>query len=265
VRWVRQRGLPTVVRPSARALLIVVVLATSVCAPPTGGVLVGVTSAHAGERLDGFNKKMLGFNRWALRYVLEPFARCYNFVTPKFFQRRVLSILANLKGPRDVTNSLLQLKFKRAGSHGGRFIINSSLGIGGAFDPCDDWFKWPPAPSETMSETLGVWGVPLGPYFIVPIFGGTSPRHGIGRIADGFLDPIVWVVPAVGVLGPVVAWSATIYMVDGTNLLAQQMPSPMPDGTQAQWDAYERMRFDFPPYERGRDTFIIDQEDQVAE
>ena len=159
-----------------RVLLIIAVCATA-GAP---------TNAHAG--LDGYNKGMLGFNRWVLRHVMEPVARGYNFVMPKWGQRRVTSLFANLSGPRDIVNSALQLKLRRAATHSGRLLVNSTLGLGGLFDVGYDWFGWD-APPETFGETLGTCGVPLGPYVILPVVGDSSPRHMVGMIVDGFSDP----------------------------------------------------------------------------
>ncbi len=213
----------------------------------------------------GFNKAMLRFNRWMLRYVFEPVARGYNFVTPKWGQRRVSAFFGNLEGPRDMVNSALQAKFGRAGTHTGRLLVNSTLGIAGFFDVGRDWFGWE-APPETLDETLGLWGVPLGPYLVLPIFGDSSPRAFVGTVADGFLNPVVVIVPIFVSIGPAwtnMVWGASSYVMRSTNLLATQMPSPR--DSQARWDSYKRSKFDFPEYEIGRETFIADSADRVAE
>jgi phospholipid-binding lipoprotein MlaA len=233
-----------------------------------GAVVVGVTlaappAAHADR--DGFNKSMLGFNRWMLRWVYEPVARGYNFVMPKWGQRRVGSFFDNLDGPRDIVNSTLQAKFRRAGTHGGRFIVNTTLGIVGFFDVGYEWFGWDAAP-ETLNETFGVWGIPGGPYLVLPFFGDTSPRHMIGTFADGFMNPITVVVPIFVTIGPVgtnVVWGASQFLLRGTNVLAGTMPSPW--ASRAEWDAYHRGKFDFPPYEIGRENFLANERDRIEE
>lgn len=228
-----------------RVILILLVIA--VCA--TAGT---ATSAHAG--LDGYNKGMLGFNRWVLRHVMEPVARGYNFVMPKWGQRRVTALFANLSGPRDIVNSALQLKPRRTATHSKRLLVNSTLGVGGLFDVSYDWFGWE-APPETFDETLGTYRVPLGPYVILPFVGDSSPRHLVGTIVDGLSDPVVWFAPAF-------YYSSGKSLLSGTNLLASQMPSPR--ASRAEWDAYRRSRFDFPRYEIGRENFIADEADRVA-
>jgi len=231
-------------RDGGRILRILVVV--TVC------MTVGIaTDAHAG--LDGYNKAMLSFNRWLLRHVLEPVGRGYNVVMPKWGQRRLTAFFANLDGPRDIVNSGLQLKMRRAGTHSGRLLVNSTIGLGGLFDVGLDWFGWD-APPETLDETLGTCRVPLGPYVILPVLGDSSPRHLVGTVGDGFLDPLSWFVPFYVNIGK--------YVLRGTNLLAGQMPSPR--ASQAEWDAYHRSRFDFPLYDIGRDNFIADEADRVA-
>lgn len=234
--------------------LAVVGLCAAVCHP---------SIAHADP--DGFNKAMLTFNRWMLRHVFEPVARGYNFVMPKWGQRRVGAFFENLLGPRDAVNSALQAKFVRSGTHAGRLLVNSTVGVGGLFDVGYDWFGWD-APPETLDETLGIWGVPLGPYLVLPLLGESSPRHLIGQIGDGFLNPVTTVVPVFVSMGPTGTSGALgvgQFVLKGANLLAGQMPSPR--ASQAEWDAYHRGKFDFPRYEIGRENFVADEADRIAE
>jgi ABC-type transporter lipoprotein component MlaA len=222
------------------ALLVAVVMASPVAAEP-----------------EGFNRTMLGFNRWLLRSVLEPTARGYNFVMPKWGQRRVTDFMANIEGPRDVVNSLLQAKLERAGIHTGRFVLNTTVGVAGFFDVADAWLEWSTAP-ETLDETFGVWGVPPGPYLILPVIGEFTTRGVFGWAGDGFLNPLSWIPDA-----PILAPTAGAYVLRNVNLLATGMPSPRdPEGA---WEAYRQSRFDFPPYEVGRDLFLRDEQERVED
>ena len=249
-------GKPSTTRSTGRVgRYVMCALLVVVCATATVP-----TAAHAEP--EGFNKAMLSFNRWMLRHVLEPVARGYNFVTPKWGQRRVGAFFENLLGPRDIINSALQAKFQRAGTHTGRFLVNSTIGVAGFFDVGLDWFGWD-APPETFDETLGTWGAPLGPYLILPFFGDSSPRHIVGLIGDGVANPIFWIVPIYVPTGVPVAVGVGQFTLRGGNLLASQMPSPR--ASDAEWDAYHRGKFDFPRYEIGRENFIADEADRVAE
>ena len=240
-------------RPRVVAFLFLCAVAAAV-EPP---------AAHAHP--DGSNKKILAFNRWMLRHAFEPFARGYNFVMPKWGQRRVASLFANLEGTRDIVNSALQGKGGRAGVHGGRFLVNTTIGLVGLFDVGEAWFGWEAPPPETFDETLGVWRVPLGPYFILPIFGDSSPRAVVGLAGDFMASPMRWWIPFAGDLsfGLNLAVGAAQYTLQAGNLLASGMPSPR--ASKAEWDSYRRSRFDFPTYEIGRENFIADSADRVAE
>lgn len=252
----RQSHTPGRDRRRSLRILVLVLVCTTISA---------ATDAHAGRRLDAYNRAVLSFNRWMLRWVFEPVARGYNFVMPKWGQRRITSFFDNLDGSRDIVNSLLQAKGRRAGKHGARLLVNTTVGVVGLFDVGDHWFGWEPPPPETFDETLGVWGVPLGPYFIIPILGDSSPRAAVGLAADFFANPMRWWLPFVIDLnlGETFAVGAAQYTLRSENLLATGMPSPR--ASEAEWDAYRRSRFDFPLYEIGRDNFIADSADRVAE
>jgi len=205
---------------------------------------------------DRFNRAMLGFNHWFLRDVMEPVARGYNVVVPKWGQRRVVAFMGNLEEPRDVVNSLLQAKFKRAGIHGARLVVNTSVGVVGLFDVAGQHLEWKANP-ETLDESFGVWGLPPGSYVILPVIGEFCVRSFVGWIGDGALNPLSWVpVPPATV-------TAGAYVLRSVNLLAQGMPSPCaPEG---EWEAYKQSRFEFAPYEQGRELFFEDEADRVRD
>jgi phospholipid-binding lipoprotein MlaA len=206
---------------------------------------------------EGFNRTNLGFNQWFLSHVLEPTARVHNELIPKWGQRRIVDFMANLEGPRDILNSLAQAKFSRAGIHTGRFVVNTTAGVAGFYDVAGRWLDWTASP-ETVSETLGVWGVPTGTYLVLPVVGEFCTRSLVGWVGDGFLNPIGYIPSA-----PPVAPTAGAYVLRNVNLLAQGMPSPRaPDG---EWVAYKQSRFAFEPYEVGREHFFQDEAERVAE
>jgi phospholipid-binding lipoprotein MlaA len=206
---------------------------------------------------DGFNRANLRFNQWLLRRVLEPVARAYNVVVPKWGQRRVVAFMANLEAPRDAINSALQLKVKRASIHTGRFVVNTTAGLAGFFDVAGRYLRLQANP-ETLDETLGVWRLPPGTYLILPVIGEFSTRSLVGWIGDGFLNPLSYVPGA-----PLLAATGAAYVVRSENLLAQGMPSVC--ASEGEWEAYKQSRFKFEPYEPGRELFYKDQAERVAE
>jgi phospholipid-binding lipoprotein MlaA len=91
-------------------------------------------------------------------------------------------------------NSLFQGKFGGAGRELGRFLINSTVGVGGLFDPAKDVFGLVKS-REDFGQTLGVYGVTPGPYVIVPFLEPLTVRDGIGKAVDGLMDPLSWFLP----------------------------------------------------------------------
>jgi phospholipid-binding lipoprotein MlaA len=220
--------------------------------------LVLLAPARGGAEPESFNRANLRFNQWFLENILEPAGHGYNFCIPKWGQRRVVDFMGNLEGPRDVISSLGQAKLRRAGIHAGRFAVNTTIGVAGFYDIAGRNFDWTASP-ETVGETLGVWGVPAGTYVILPVVGEFTVRGFVGWVADGFLNPIGWIPGGL----PPVAPTAGVYVWRNVNLLATSMPSPRaPAG---EWDAYEQARFEFHPYEVGRDLYFRDEAERIAD
>ncbi|HWX90966.1 MAG TPA: VacJ family lipoprotein, partial [Rhizomicrobium sp.] len=101
------------------------------------------------------------------------------------------NVLDNLGGPVNFANNLLQAQFENAGIAAGRFIINSTIGIAGIFDVATDWGM--PARARDFGETLGSYGVPPGPYLVLPLRGETDLRDFAGNFLDGYATPLRYV------------------------------------------------------------------------
>ena len=139
-----------------------------------------------------FNEVTFEFNRKLDRYVLKPAAQVWNIIIPQPFQLLFASGLDNLGvGPRFV-NNLLQAKWGGALREVSRFVINSTLGIAGLWDPAKDYWGIEKS-GEDFGQTLGVWGVKPGPYLVLPFMAPLTVRDGIGKAVDSFLDPFFFV------------------------------------------------------------------------
>lgn len=141
-----------------------------------------------------FNEKMFTFNYNLDRYVLKPVAKGYNFVMPDMFQQMVDNGFENIKVVQRVVNNLLQAEWKGAGIELGRFLINSTLGIGGLFDIARQEFGLQKTRAD-FGQTLGVWGIRPGPYLVLPFLPPMTVRDGIGTAVDGAMDPLSYVLP----------------------------------------------------------------------
>ncbi len=139
------------------------------------------------------NTIVFEFNYQFDKYILKPAARAYNFFVPPDAQQSVVNVFQNLRFFPRFLNNVFQAKFHGAGIEMSRFLINSTLGVGGLFDPAKIMFDLD-TPQEDLGQTLGSYGVPPGPYLVVPFYGPFTLRDGFGFIGDTFLDPFNWLV-----------------------------------------------------------------------
>lgn len=128
------------------------------------------------------NRRIFTFNDALDRYILEPTAKGYKVVMPDLVEGWVTNFLANLWFPVVFTNCVLQAKPEEATQSLARFMINTTVGIGGFGDPATKLDV--PAPHEDFGQTLGYWGLGSGPFVMLPLFGPSSIRDTAGRVAD---------------------------------------------------------------------------------
>jgi len=140
-----------------------------------------------------FNEKVFEFNRQTDRFVLKPVAKVYSLIVPEPFQLMIANGFDNISFVPRMINSLLQLKVGGASRELSRFLINSTLGIGGLFDAAKYWGI--EKSREDFGQTLGVWGVSPGPYLIVPFMEPMTVRDGIGRGVDSLMNPLSYFIP----------------------------------------------------------------------
>ncbi|WP_338148159.1 MlaA family lipoprotein [Neoroseomonas eburnea] len=136
------------------------------------------------------NRAMFEVHEVADRFVLQPVAEAYRDVLPQPVRNGIRNALGNLRAPVILANDLLQGNISRARITLGRFMVNSTLGIGGILDVARDWGV--PGHSEDFGQTLAVWGAGEGFYMFVPLFGPSSPRDLVGQGVDIALHPLTW-------------------------------------------------------------------------
>jgi phospholipid-binding lipoprotein MlaA len=150
----------------------------------TGALLMGC-AAHAGHNddpIEPLNRKLFWFNERVDDYILAPVATGWDKVLPDRAQTCVANFTDNLRFPVNFFNDLLQGKPMASVKDVGRFFVNSTAGLLGLFDPAKDLNM--PTHYEDFGQTLGVWGVPPGPYLVAPLWGSLNPRDLVGRFAD---------------------------------------------------------------------------------
>ncbi len=138
--------------------------------------------AEVADPWEGFNRSMYRFNYYFDKYLLLPVVKSYEFVAPVFVQERISGFYNNLGEVRNLTNSLFQLKGLESATTLGRFVTNSTLGLGGLFDPATSFGL--ERHNQDFGKTLGYWGADSGPYLVLPVFGPSSLRDTGGLVVD---------------------------------------------------------------------------------
>jgi len=139
------------------------------------------------DPLEPFNRSMFWVNDKLYFYLFKPVARAYRIV-PEPPRESVGRAFANLGTPVRFANSVLQLKMKEAGTELSRFVINSTLGFFGFFDPAQQMGL--KQHDEDFGQTLGHYGTGTGFYLVLPVLGPSNLRDGVGQFVDGLADPI---------------------------------------------------------------------------
>jgi phospholipid-binding lipoprotein MlaA len=143
------------------------------------------------DPLEGMNRFFFDVNQRLDRHAALPAATAYKKTVPQTVRTTLHNVLDNLGGPVTFANNLLQAQFENAGIAAGRFIVNSTIGIAGIFDVATGWGM--PARARDFGETLGTYGVPPGPYLVLPLRGATDLRDFAGNYLDGYATPLRYV------------------------------------------------------------------------
>jgi phospholipid-binding lipoprotein MlaA len=137
---------------------------------------------------------MFAFNYNMDTYVLKPTAKGYNAIMPDMIQTMIDNAFTNLAMPIRFVNKVLQGKLLDATKEMGRFLINSTLGVGGLFDVARQEMGLEQQKAD-FGQTLGIWGIGPGPYLVLPLFPPLTARDGVGYFVDGSLNPLNYYLP----------------------------------------------------------------------
>ena len=138
------------------------------------------------DPIEGFNRRMYRFNGQFDEYVYLPALNAYEKVTPRFFRTGVSNVFANLADVPNLANSLAQGKLQKSGRTTARLLLNTTLGVVGLFDVAKAMGL--PQESEDFGQTLGFYGVPTGPYLVLPLLGPSTLRDTGGRAVDWSIE-----------------------------------------------------------------------------
>jgi len=172
------------------------------CVPPAGseeetefddfGEFSETVPVVVSDPLGGYNRFMTEVNDSLYVWVFRPVAKGYRLVVIKPVRLAIARVFTNASYPVRFVNNLLQLKIRRAGEETGRFIVNTTLGVGGLFDPattCMEISPWP----EDFGQTLGHYGLGGGYHIVLPLLGPSNLRDAVSLFPDSFLQPVNYI------------------------------------------------------------------------
>lgn len=179
-----------------------------VCSAVLAGVMLSGCAATTPDNdpYETANRRIFDFNIALDKAVARPAAEFYNKAVPEKARLGIHNALGNLNEPVVFSNQLLQGHAKKAGITAARFVMNSTLGIGGLIDTAQ--MAGLASQDTDFGITLGVWGVNEGPYLMLPLLGPAPPRDLAGTVADNFLDPVTYI-----------SFSGSLYYVGGRAVL----------------------------------------------
>jgi len=142
------------------------------------------------DPLRNYNEVMTSFNDSFFIYVLDPVSRFYANIFHHAIRTSLANVIHNLQFPMRFSNNLLQAKFKNTTEETERFLLNTTLGIGGLFDPASYYLNIQ-AHNEDFGQTLGFYGVGAGFHVVLPLLGPSNVRDFLGITMDGYISPLI--------------------------------------------------------------------------
>ena len=228
-------------RPSFARLLLAAaslspVLLLGACAtpPPADDAEALAEYRQNNDPLEPTNRVLYRVNDAIDTAVLQPVARGYRAVVPGAVRRPIHNVLRNTISPVRFVNGVLQGKPRRAGDALMRFLINTTVGVGGLFDVATDWGY--PAHETDFGTTLALWGIPEGPFLFLPVLGPSNPRDAAGLAGTVALDPLTWVT-----FGGSTALGATRYGLGAVDLRERAL-DPIDEVKRTALDPYATFR-----------------------
>ncbi len=171
------------------------------------------------DPIEPVNRGVFWFNHQLYTYIAKPFSTAYEFIFPDLVRRGIRNAYDNVRFPVRFVNHTLQGRLDRTVQETGKFVVNTTAGVGGLMKPSDKIPALADVPRSDTGQTFAKWGVPHGPYLVFPVLGPTTCRELVGTAGDTALNPISWL----SLLFPGAAWTMGVSTPAGTHSVPEQM------------------------------------------
>jgi phospholipid-binding lipoprotein MlaA len=179
-------------RRVAQAMGLAAIMVLASCAQPSQDAQV---KRDVYDPYEQENRRMHDFNRNLDRSLVRPVAISYDTVIPDDIETGIVRFAVNTSLPSDIVNNVLQLNMRGAITDSARFVVNTTVGLGGFFDPASE-MGMPAGTNTDFGQTLHVWGAKEGPYIELPLLGPSTQRDTYGIFVDVFSNPLTYIVPS---------------------------------------------------------------------
>lgn len=193
------------------------------------------------DPIEPVNRGFFWVNHQLYTYIGKPISSAYEFIFPNVVRRGIHNAYENVKFPVRFVNHSLQGRFDRTAKETGKFVVNTTAGVGGLMKPSDKLPALADVPNADTAQTFAKWGVPHGAYLVVPVIGPSSTREVVGTAGDTVLNPISWV----GLLFAGAPWTLGVTAPSTVRSIPDQMD---------QYDAITKDAID--PYISARTGYI---------
>jgi phospholipid-binding lipoprotein MlaA len=193
------------------------------------------------DPIEPVNRGFFWVNHQLYTYVGKPISSAYEFLFPQVVRRGIHNAYENLKFPVRFVNHTLQGRFDRSAKETGKFVVNTTAGVGGVMKPSEKITALNDVPSADTAQTFAKWGVPHGAYLVVPVIGPSSTREVVGTAGDTVLNPVSWL----GLLFAGAPWTLGVTAPSTVRSIPDQMD---------QYDAITKDAID--PYISARTGYI---------
>ena len=178
-----------------------------------------VAEIKVADPIEPVNRGVFWFNHQLYTYIGKPFSKAYRFIFPELFRRGIRNAYDNVRFPVRFVNHTLQGRPDLTAKETGRFLVNTTAGVGGLMKPADKIPALADLPKVDAGQTFAKWGIPAGPYLVFPVIGPTTCRDLVGTAGDTVLNPVSWL----AFIFPGASWTVAVSAPSGAHTVPDRM------------------------------------------